>query len=82
MIKGSFVQCALSIDESRDYLINYFKEGQPCFQGREVLRLQLMILQDEENPLENSSDSDVEEAYESCQPFDQDEEDDKNIDIL
>lgn len=71
MIKESFIQCALSIDGSRDYLIHYFKEGQPCCQGREVLRLQLMILQDEENPFENPPESDVEEAYESCQPFDQ-----------
>ena len=53
MIKESFIQCALSIDGSRDYLIHYFKEGQPCCEGREVLRLQLMILQDEENPFEN-----------------------------
>ena len=82
MIKESFIQCALSIDGSRDYLIHYFKEGQPCCQGREVLRLQLMILQDEENPFENPSESDVEKANGSCQPFGQDEGDDKDSDIL
>ena len=41
-----------------------------------------MILQDEENPFENPSESDVEEAYKSCQLLDQDEEDDENFDIL
>ena len=35
-----------------------------------------------ENPLESSSEYDVEEAYESCQRLDQDEEDGKDIDIL
>ena len=61
-------------------LIHCFKEGQPCFQGHEVLRSQLMILQDEGNPFD-PSESDVEEAYESCQLLDQGEEDDKDIDL-
>ena len=38
-----------------------------------------MILQDEENPLKNPSESDVNEAYESCQLLDQDEEDPEDI---
>ena len=46
MIKESFIHCELSLptDGSRDEFIHCFKEEQPCFQGREVLRLQLMIL--------------------------------------
>ena len=67
---------------SQDDLIHCFKEGQPCFQGREVLRSQLMILRHEENHFENPSESDVEEAYASCHLHDQDEEGDKDIDVL
>ena len=54
MINDSFIHCALSLptDGSLDHRIHGFKEGQPCFQGREVLRSQLMILQDEQNPFE------------------------------
>ena len=62
--------------------IHCFKEGQPYFQDRDVLRSQLMILQYEENPIENPPESAVEEAYKSCQLFDPDEEDDEDIDIL
>ena len=40
-----------------------------------------MILQGEENPFENPSESEVEEAYE-CQLLHQEEEDYKDIDIL
>ena len=84
MTKDSFIHCALILpnDGSRDDLVHCFKKGEPCFQGSEVLRSQLMILQDEENPFENPSESDVEEAYKSCQLLDQDEEDDENFDIL
>ena len=84
MIKESFMHCTLSLptDGLSDDLIHCFKEGQPYFQGPEVLSLQLMILQDEENSFENPSESDVKEAYESCQLLDQDEEDDEYIDIL
>ena len=83
MIKESFIHYALSLptDGSLDHRIHCFKEGQPCFQGREVLRSQLMILQDEQNPFEATA-SDVEEAYEPCQLLDQDEEDDEDIDVL
>ena len=41
-----------------------------------------MILRDEENHFENPSESDVEEAYDSCHLHDQDEEGDKDIDVL
>ena len=83
MIKESFIHCALSLptDGSLDHRIHCFKEGPPCFQGREVLRSQLMILQDEQNPFEATA-SGVEEAYEHCQLLDQDEEDDEDIDVL
>ena len=73
---------SLPIEGSHDNLNNCFKEGQLCLQGCEVLCLQFIILQDEENAFENPSESDVKEAYESCPLFDQDEEDDKDIDIL
>ena len=84
MTKDSFIHCAsiLPNDGSRDDLVHCFKKREPCFQGSEVLRSQLTILQDEENPFENPSESDVEEAYKSCQLLDQDEEDDENFDIL
>lgn len=41
-----------------------------------------MILQGGENHFENPSESDVEEAYDSCHLHDQDEEGDKDIDVL
>ena len=41
-----------------------------------------MTLQDEENPFENPTVSDVGEACESCHLLDQDEEDDKDNDIF
>ena len=44
--------------------------------------MQLTTLQVEENPFKNPSESDVEQAYESCRLLDQDEEDDEDIDIL
>ena len=61
MVKELFINCALSLltDISRDNLIHCLKEEQPCFQGLEVLHLQLMILQDEENTFQNPSESDV-----------------------
>ena len=79
----SFIHCALGLptDGSLGHRIHCFKEGQPCFQGREVLRSQLMFLQDEQNPFE-ATESDVEEAYGPCQLLDQDEEDDEDIDVL
>ena len=58
------------------------KKRQPCFQSREVLRLQLMSLQDKENLFDNPSESDIEKAYESFQLLDQDEEDGEEIFIL
>ena len=72
----------LPTDGSRGDFIHCFTERQPRSQGREALRLQLMILQNEENPFEDPSESDVEEAYNSCQLLDQDEEGDYYNDIL
>ena len=45
MIKELFIHCALSLptEGSLDHHIHCFKDGQPCFQGREVLHSQLLI---------------------------------------
>ena len=82
--KELFIHCALSLltDGSPGNLIHCLKKKQPCFQGREVLSSQLMVLQNEENPFVNSSECDIEESYESCQLLDQDEEGDKVFKIL
>ena len=84
MIKNSFMQCGLNLptDGSLDDRIHCLKKKQPCAQGRELLRLELSII--DENHLDpfQATKSDVEEAYEPCQVLDPDEEGDKDIDIL
>ena len=84
MIKNSFMHCGLNLpaDGSLDDSIHFFKEKQPCAEGRELLRSQLSII--DENHLDpfQATESDVEEAYEPCQLLDFDEEGDEDIDIL
>ena len=65
--------------------IHCFKEGQPCSTGRGMLRSQLDILNEPEtNPFEcdESTPSDVEEAYPTMQLLDKDHEGDSDIEIL
>ena len=85
LIKKSFESCALSlpIDGSADDVIHCFKEGEPCRQGREVLRSQLSILKKPDtNPFE-VSDSDVEDASDPHLWIDDDQEgDDQDVDVL
>ena len=85
LIKKSIESCALSfpIDGSTDDVIHCFKEGEPCRQGREVLRSQLSILKEQDtNPFE-VSDSDVEDASDPHLWIDGDQEgDDQDVDVL
>ena len=84
MIKNSFMHCGLNLpaDGSLDDRIHCFKGKQPCAQGRELLRSQLSII--DENHLDpfQATESDVKEEYEPCQLLDPDEEGDEDIDIL
>ena len=84
MIKNSFMHCGLNLpaNGSLDNRIHCFKEKQPCAHRRELLRSQLSII--DENHLDpfQTTESDVEEAYESCQLLDPEEEGDEGINIL
>ena len=84
MIKNSFMHCGLNLpaDGSLDDRIHCFKEKQPCAQGRELLRSQLSIIDENHFDPFQATESDVEEAYEPCQLLHPDEEGDEDIDIL
>ena len=82
-IQKSFFCCGVTcaIDGSEDDKITCFKAGQPCSEGRDMLKNQheLLLSSDEENPF--ISEDDVNEA---CPPecvLDEDEEDDEDIDV-
>ena len=84
MIKNFFMHCSLNlpVDGSLDNRIHCFKEKQPWPKGRELLRSQFSII--DENHLDSFqvTESDVEEAYELCQLIDPEEEGDEDIHIL
>ena len=64
LITKSFKSCALNLptDGSADDTIHCFKEGEPCRQGREVLRSQQSILDEPDtNPFELTN-SDIEDS--------------------
>ena len=84
MIGNSFMHCGLNLpaDGSLDDRIHCFKEKQTCAQGRELLRSQLSIIDENHIDPFQATESDVEEAYAPCQLLDPDEEGDEDIDIL
>ena len=60
-----------------------FKEGEPCRQGREVLRSQMSIVNDTDTNSFEVSDSDVEDASDPHLWIDDDQEvDDQDVDVL
>ena len=63
--KKLFIHLLLGLpaDTFFDNLIHSLNEGMPWFQDREVLRSELMILQDEENLFEDPSECEVEEPH-------------------
>ena len=73
----------LSVDGSEEDKIHCFKEGQPCSDGRAMLRSRLDILKEPEtNSFQSSNDSEVEKA---CPPteelLDSNQEGDSKIEI-
>ena len=76
MIKNSFMHYSLNLpaDGSLDDRIHCFKEKQPYAQGRELLRSQLSIIDENHLDLFQATESDVEEVYEPCQLLDPDED--------
>ena len=77
----AFIALGLPIDGSANDVIHGFKEGEPCRQGRGVLRSQLSILNEPyTNPFEVSN-SDVESASDPHVWIDSDQEGDKGQDV-
>ena len=83
IIKRSFKSCALNIkaDGSEDDDIHCFKESQPCAAGKEMLKIQIQVLQDvedEANPFSSISvtELNVEETSNEVFILDDDIEDD------
>ena len=79
VIVESFKSCALNIanDESEDEIIHCFKPKDPCHAGPQQLKLQLSVLDNRsrDNPFENISDSDVEDAVDDLNVRSDDEND-------
>ena len=84
MIKKSFPCCGLSlpVDGSDDDKIICFRDGEPCAEGKDMLKPQLSILlEPDEDPFEMITESDVEDANSPYQVVDTDSEHDDDIDI-
>ena len=86
MIDESFKSCALNLanDGSEDERINCFKPKEPCHAGRQQLKSQLSVLDERnrDNPFENITDSDVEDAVDDLNIVDaSDDENDIDIEI-
>ena len=83
LVKKSFPCCGLNlpVDGSDDDKIIWFRDGEPCSKGKEMLKSQLSILlEPDENPFE-ITESDVEDANDPHQVIDTDGEQDDDIDI-
>ena len=65
LIKRSFPCCGLNlpVDGSDDEKIICFRDGEPCAEGKDMLKSQLsVLLEPDENPFEMITESDVEDA--------------------
>ena len=86
LIIKSFKTCALKLatDGSEDEFIHCFKKEGACPNGADRLKEALQVLSDEsseENPFNEATESDLEDA---CEPFhliDEDHESDEDLDI-
>ena len=86
VIVESFKSCALNLanDGSEDERIHCFKPKEPCHAGRQQLKSQLSVLDERnrDNPFENITDSDVEDAVDDLNIVDaSDDENDIDIEI-
>ena len=84
VIVESFKSCALNLanDGSEDERIHCFKPKEPCHAGRQQLKSQLSVLdkRNRDNPFENITDSDVENAVDDLNIVDA-SYDENDIDI-
>ena len=81
MVADSFKSCALNFptDGFQDNIINCLKSQQPCEAGEKMLREQMALLQDpfaNQNPFENITDSDIEDAHDPINLIDSDHDSD------
>ena len=86
MIVESFKSCSLNLanDGSEYERIHCFKPKEPCHAGRQQLKWQLSVLDERnrDNPFENITDSDVEDAIDDLNIVDaSDDENDIDIEI-
>ena len=86
VIVESFKSCALNLanDRSEDERIHCFKPKESCHAGRQQLKSQLSVLDERnrDNPFENITDSDVEDAVDDLNIVDpSDDENDIDIEI-
>ena len=86
MIVELFKSCALNLanDGSEDERIHCFKPKEPCHAGRQQLKSQLSVMDERnrDNPFENITDSDVEDAVDDLNIVDaSDDENDIDIEI-
>ena len=76
--------CELCNDGSEDERIHCFKPKEPCHTGCQQLKSQLSVLDERngDNPFENITDSDVEDAVDDLNMVDaSDDENDIDIEI-
>ena len=81
LIAKSFKCCGLNLpnDGSQDEVIHCFKKGNPCEAGAALLKAQLDVLEDSllnQNPFDEITESDMEDANEPFRLLDQDSDDD------
>ena len=84
MISSSFRSCGvyIAVDGCEDELIHCFKESQPCKDRAEQLRVLARTIDDnQENPFENVTDSDVDDAAPVLGLLESDGEDDELFDV-
>ena len=84
VIASSFQSCGLClpIDGSEDHKIHCFKNRQPCSAGAERLKAMSTIMDDQrEDPFQNVTDSDIEEATPDVVILEEDSENDDLLEI-
>ena len=81
MIRQSFISCALTCttDGSQDDDITCFKPGEPCQDGRVMLKEQFDFINTEEESPFQVEDGDIVDAYPDLLLVDADEEGDEDF---
>ena len=84
MIASSFRSCGVCLadDGSEDETIHCFKEGQPCHSGMQRLKLMASSIDENQiNPFDNFTESDVQDCAPDIARIDSDEENDIDVEI-